>query len=400
MVKINIIKQSLLYVIIFCFTVVSSSILAVNSNITTNAKYVLIINQNQQKVLFNKNEKARLYPASITKLMTLYIAFRRIQDKQLSLQDTAIVSNNAFKKGNITTGGSTMFLNAGQSVSVEDLIKGIIVSSGNDAAITLSELIAGSEEQFVNLMNNMAQELHLTGTHFANVDGIHNPKHYSTAEDLTYLSYLIINNFPKYYDYFNDVDFTFNNIKQPNRNLLLNTKFPLNNIVVDGLKTGHTDISKYSIAFSAINNNNMRITGIVSGVKTQADRLSETKKLIQWVFDNFDQKLVYHKGEKIIEIPVNIGAESSVILRAKEDIYFLYSKFSKLKAKAEIVILAPQYLIAPIKEGDKIATLKITTDDPLFNMEIPLFAETKIEKSNIVLRVLFAPYYALKKLFN
>jgi D-alanyl-D-alanine carboxypeptidase (penicillin-binding protein 5/6) len=385
---------------IFYFTAFVSYIWAVNSTITTNAKYVLIISQNQQKVLFNKNETAKLYPASITKLMTLYITFRRIQDKQLSLQDTAIVSNNAFKKGNVKTGGSTMFLNAGQSVSVEDLVKGIIVSSGNDAAITLSELIAGSEEQFVNLMNNMAKELKLTGTHFANVDGIHNPKHYSTAEDLTYLSYLIIKDFPQYYAYFNDLEFSFNNIKQPNRNLLLNTKFPLNNIVVDGLKTGHTDISKYSIAFSAINNNNMRITGIVSGVKTQAERLSETKKLIQWVFDNFDQKLIYHKGEKIIEIPVNIGSESSIILRAKEDIYSIYSKFAKIKSNAEVVITAPQYLVAPVNEGDKIATLKITTEDPRFNIEIPLFAETTIAQRSIVLRVVFAPYYALRKLLN
>ncbi|MDR2008697.1 MAG: D-alanyl-D-alanine carboxypeptidase, partial [Alphaproteobacteria bacterium] len=302
-----------------------SALHAIIPSYEIKAKTAIVVHPETGMVLFQKNPEQIISPASLTKLMTIYIIFDSLKKGLISLDTMAIVSDNAFKKGNYTTGGSTMFLRNGQHVSVDDLIKGIIVVSGNDASIVMSELIVGTEKEFLGEMNKMAHELGLNNTNFQNVDGIYNKNHYSTAADLYTLTHRLMQDFPEYYHYFAIPEFTFNGITQKNRNPLLTLTFA-NGVVVDGLKTGHVDDSKYSLIFSSIKDDTFRITGVVIGANSEGERKIETRKLVDWVYRTFERRVIYYKGDIIRQVPIYNGRETTLNIVANQDIVVLVPK--------------------------------------------------------------------------
>lgn len=361
----------------------------------TKAKTAFIANYETNTVLFQKDPYEKISPASITKLMTIYIIFDDLKKGLVSLDTYAIVSNNAYKKGNYRNGGSTMFLRKGQTVKVDDLIKGIIVVSGNDASIVMSELIVGTEEQFLNKMNEKAKELGMTNTHFQNVDGIYDKDHYSTAYDLYILSNHLIKDFPEYYHYFSIPEFTFNGITQKNRNPLLFLTFS-DGIVPDGLKTGHVDQSGYSMSFSATKNDKFRITGIIIGTVSNEERKIESKKLLDWVYRNYERRVIYHKGDIIKEVPLYNAKDNTMAIIANEDIFVIVPKSIK-DSEIKQTLTYKNYYMSPLKKGEKIATLDIILKDSDYNLSYDIYAEKNVDLSSGIFRYVLAPYYAIKK---
>ena len=369
--------------------------------IKLNVTNGLIIDYDSKTVLYNKNADKRIYPASLTKLMTLYIAFQEIQEGKLSLKQLATVSTNAYKKGNAATGGSTLFLEAGQKVRVEDLIKGIIVVSGNDASITLAELMAGSEESFVNLMNKKAKELGLESTHFSNSDGVYNKNHYSTTQDIVLLSYRIMSDFPQYYFLFSIKSFTYNGIKQYNRNTLLN--YYDDSFLIDGIKTGHIDQSKYSLAFSAVNSNNdFRILGVLIGAPTSHYRKTEAAKAIRWVYKNFHSYTILKKGTVLAKIPVLHGLDYSYELTLDKDLIVILPK--ELTPKdLQVQLVHPRYILTNVAKGEKVAKVQVLMKDQdykQYNISYDVPASEDLKQVATPLEFLLLPYNAIKKLLS
>lgn len=369
--------------------------------IKLNVTNGLIIDYDSKTVLYSKNSNKRIYPASLTKLMTLYIAFQEIQEGKLSLQQLATVSVNAYKKGNAATGGSTLFLEAGQKVKVEDLIKGVIVVSGNDASITLAELMAGSEESFVTLMNKKAKELGLKSTHFSNSDGVYNKTHYSTTQDLVLLSYRIMEDFPQYYFLFSIKSFTYNGIKQYNRNALLN--YYDDNFLIDGLKTGHIDQSKYSLAFSAVNaNNDFRILGVLIGAPTSHYRKTEAAKAIRWIYSNFHSYTILKKGTVLAKIPVLHGLDYSYNITLNKDLVVVVPK-ALTPQDLEVQLLHPRYILTNVEKGEKIAKVQVLMKDQdykQYDVSYDIPASSDLKQVATPLEFLLLPYNAIKKLLS
>ncbi|MCL2567368.1 MAG: D-alanyl-D-alanine carboxypeptidase [Alphaproteobacteria bacterium] len=385
-------------IFLLCFFYFIQSSNAVIPSYEIKARAAFVVYPETNMVLFQKNPNQIISPASLTKLMTIYIIFDSLKKGVISLDTIAIVSDNAYKKGNYRTGGSTMFLKQGQHVSVDDLIKGIIVVSGNDASIAMSELIVGTEEEFLVEMNKKAHELGLSNTNFQNVDGIYNKNHYSTAHDLYTLTYRLMQDFPEYYHYFAIPEFTYNGITQQNRNPLLTLPFA-KGVVVDGLKTGHIDDSKYSLIFSGIKDDNFRITGVVIGANSESERKIETKKLVDWVYRTFERRVIYARGDIIKEVPIYNGKESTLNIVANRDIVVLVPK-TMSNDDIKQTLSFKNYYMAPIHSGDKIATLDIIIKDSDYNISYDLFAETDIENSMAFVKYLLSPFYAVKKLLE
>ncbi|MDR0484489.1 MAG: D-alanyl-D-alanine carboxypeptidase [Alphaproteobacteria bacterium] len=385
------------YFLIIAFCSIKLAFSAIPSY-EVKVKAAIVVSPETNKILFQKNSEQRISPASLTKLMTIYLIFDSLKKGLISLDTVAIVSENAYKKGNYRTGGSTMFLRKDEHVSVDDLIKGIIVVSGNDASIVMSELIVGTEEEFLNEMNKKARELGLENTNFQNVDGIYNKNHYSTVADLYTLTNRLMQDFPEYYHYFAIQEFTHNGITQKNRNPLLTLTFA-NNVVVDGLKTGHVDDSKYSLILSSIKDDNFRIVAVLIGANSEIERKIEARKLIDWVYRTFERRVVYHKGEVIKEAPIFNGKQDTLQIIANQDIVVLVPR-SMSNDDIKQTLSYKNYYMAPIKKGEKIATLDITAKDSDYNISYDLFAEKDIESSLIISKYLLAPYYAIKKLLG
>lgn len=381
-----------LFLIIFCSIKISYSVIP---NYELKAKTSFVVHFETNKILFQKQPDQRISPASITKLMTLYLIFDSLKKGLISPETLAIVSDNAYQKGNYRTGGSTMFLRKGEHVSVEELIEGIIVVSGNDASIVMSELIVGTEEEFLLEMNKKAKELGLLDTKFQNVDGVYNKNHYSTAKDLYILTNRIIQDFPEYYHYFSMLEFTHNGITQKNRNPLLTLSFA-NNVIVDGLKTGHVEDSKFSLAFSSIKDKNFRVTGIVMGTNSDTERKIETRKLIDWVYRTYERRVIYNKGDIIKKVVIYNGKQSILNITANKDIVVLVPKLMK-NSDIKQTLSYKNYYMAPISRGDKIATLDIIAKDSDYNISYDLYLEEDIKPSFILSKYLLAPYYAIKK---
>lgn len=369
--------------------------------IKLNVTNGLVIDYDSKTILYSKNANKRIYPASLTKLMTLYIAFQEIQEGKLSLQQLATVSVNAYKKGNAATGGSTLFLEAGQKVKVEDLIKGVIVVSGNDASITLAELMAGSEDSFVNLMNKKAKELGLKSTHFSNSDGIYDPNHYSTTQDITMLSYKIMKDFPQYYFLFSIKSLTYNGIKQYNRNALLN--YYDDSFLIDGIKTGHIDQSKYSLSFSAVNSNNdFRILGVLIGAPTSHYRKTEAAKVIKWVYNNFHSYTILKKGTVLARIPILHALDYSYEITLDKDLTVVLPK--ELTPKdLQVQLLHPRYILTNVAKGENIAKVQVLIKDQeykQYNVSYNIPASYSLQQASTPLEFLFLPYNAIKKLIS
>ena len=332
--------------------------------IETRAYSAVILDSNSNIILFEKNADAKQGPASMSKLMLTYIVFERLQNNTLSLDQEFLVSKKAWKYG-----GSKMFVNAGDMVSVNDLLKGIIIQSGNDACIVLAEGLSGSEENMVEEMNDKSIEIGLTGSNFTNVTGWPHQDHYMTLRDIAHLSKLIIDKFPEYYYLFSVNEFTYNDIRQFNRNKLISTDG------YDGLKTGRTTQSGFGIAASS-KRNNRRIISVVNGLNTDKERINETKKLVNWAFREFITLDLYKAGDTIQSAKVWLGKEPFVPLVLNDDLVITIKKKNIDKYKIKLVYETP--IISPIKKGDKIAKLHLIEGDNTKTKDI--YAGKNIDK--------------------
>ena len=317
--------------------------------IETKADSAIILDINSNTILFEKNADERQGPASMSKLMLIYMVFERLQNKTLTIEQEFLVSKKAWKFG-----GSKMFVNIGDMVSIENLLKGIIVQSGNDACIVLAEGLSGTEENMVDEMNEKAVEIGLTNSNFQNVTGWPHEDHYMSLKDIAYLSKLIITNFFEYYYLFAINEFTYNNIKQFNRNKLISLDG------FDGLKTGRTSQSGYGIVASA-KRENRRIVSVVNGLNSEKERINETKKLVNWSFREFVNYDLYKSGDSIQFAKVWLGKESFVPLVLNEDLSVTIKKKNSDKFKIKLVYETP--IVSPVKKGDKLAELQLIEGD-------------------------------------
>jgi D-alanyl-D-alanine carboxypeptidase (penicillin-binding protein 5/6) len=314
------------------------------------AKAYLLKDVTSGQVLVERNAHERVEPASLTKLMTAYVTFVALKQNRISLTQTLPVSEKAWR-----TEGSRMFIEPNKPVTVEELIHGMIVQSGNDACIALAEGIAGSEENFVHLMNQEALRLGMKNTHFANATGLPDPQHYSTAYDLSLLTTAIIRDFPEYHPYYSIKEYRYNNITQPNRNRLLWL-----DPNVDGMKTGHTESAGFCLITSA-KRNNRRMVSVVLGTASDNARTLESQKLLNYGFQFYDTVRVYQKGQAVTKLPVWKGSENMLKAGFNKDFYITVPKGQYSRVK--ISLTSTQPLLAPINAGQKVGTARFMLDN-------------------------------------
>ena len=341
----------------------------------TAAHNAILMDYDTGEYLFEKNIEEMVPPASMSKLMTVYILMSKIKDGSIGLTDTFSVSENAWRKGGAATGGSTMFLSIGDNVSVENIIKGIVIQSGNDACIVTAENIAGSEEDFAVLMNKTAEKLGLKNSIFANSTGLPHPDQRMSVEDLALLSRHIIQEFPDLYHYFSEKEFTYNNIKQGNRNPLLYSMKG-----ADGLKTGHTEEAGFCLAASAVKNDR-RLIEVMSGMSSNKERSDESERLMSWGFREFRNYKLFSKDQTVTKASVWYGARHSVDLTVGADVLKTVhgSQLENVKATAEF----DEPVKAPIKAGQQIGVLKIEVPEQK-TLEVPLVAANDVKKVGIL----------------
>ncbi|HXP05011.1 MAG TPA: D-alanyl-D-alanine carboxypeptidase family protein [Stellaceae bacterium] len=330
----------------------------------TEAKHAIIIEVETGTVLLNKYADERMPPASMSKIMTAYVVFGMLKDGKVKLTDELPVSEKAWKLG-----GSKMFVGIGARVTVENLIQGMLIQSGNDACIVLAEGLAGSEPAFVDLMNQKAPEIGLKDSHFGNVTGLPDPNDWMTAQDLATLAIRTIRDFPEYYHYFSEKDFNFNNIDQGNRNPLL-----YRNIGADGLKTGHTDESGYSLTASVVRGDR-RVIVVVSGLPSMKDRASESERLVEWAFREFNDYKLFSAGDKVDDAEVWLGTDPKVGLTIDKDLTITLPRRSRRDLKVTVAYDGP--IAAPVKKGDQIGKLVVSAPD-IQPIERPLFAAASV----------------------
>ncbi len=346
--------------------------------IETKARNVILMDFDTGEYLYTKDAYKMVPPASMSKLMTVYMIFEKLKDGSLSLDDTFTVSENAWRKGGAASGGSTMFLPIGDKVRVEDIIKGILIQSGNDACIVAAENLAGSEEDFAAEMNKKARELGLKNSSFANSTGLPHPDHKMSVEDLALLARRIMKDFPEFYHIFSQKTFTYNNITQGNRNPLLYT---MQN--ADGLKTGHTEEAGFSLTASA-KKGDRRLIEVMTGMNSNKERSEEAEKLMSWGFREFDNYDIFRKGDKIVEVPVVFGQEKSVVLTVGEDLKKTIKKSKAHKTKMTAVYDKP--VKAPFKVGDQLGTVEIEIPGEE-TIRLPLVADRSSEKLGFFSRI-------------
>ena len=376
------IKNKMKFLSFFCSIFL---LLQLNSNsysqIEIDADYIILQDHFSGKILFEQEADSKIYPASMTKIMTSVVVFDLLKKGETSLDEKITISENAWRMSQ--SGFSSMFIMVNDQVSVEDLLKGIIIVSGNDACVALAEGLSGTEQDFVNLMNEKAEEIGLENTNFDNSSGIHSVDNYSTARDILILSKYMIDNYPEYYTYFKETTFTWDRtggdpITQGNRNPLL-----YRNIGADGIKTGFLTIEQYSLA-SSIKKGKRRLTAVVSGFETKTDRSRQSQKLLNWGFKKFDTVQVAKMNETIASLNVWLGKKNKVDVVPSEDVYLTVQKRKKKTIKAVLEYNGP--IPSPIKKGDKLATLNIYTSDELIK-KIDILSAEDINKSNIFSRI-------------
>ena len=377
--------------IFYIITILSTLIIVNNASAKFDIKASTAILQDYSsgEILFEKDADREIYPASMTKIMTSIIAFELIEKGDLSLDDKFIISENAWRLSQ--SGYSSMFIMVNDEVSVENLLKGIIIASGNDACVALAEGIAGSEEQFAILMTTKAQEIGMMNTNFSNASGINHPDNYSTVRDILIMSRYLIENYPKYYEYYKDKEFTWDRtggdpITQGNRNPLLYKKMG-----VDGIKTGYLAVEKYSLASSIIKKKR-RLIGIGSGFKTKKDRSRESAKLLNWGLNNFDLIEITKKNATLTELDVWLGTKNKVKAYINEDVYKTIPKARKKYIKIIVEYNGP--IEAPIKKDDVLGKMKIFYKDELLK-KYDLLALENIKKVNIFSRIVKSINYLI-----
>lgn len=316
------------------------------------AKASVLIDFNTGKVLAAQNEHAHLEPASLTKLMTAYAVFKALQKDQVKLTDNVFVSERAWREGGAGSEGSTTFLPINSSAPLESMLKGMIIQSGNDASIALAEHVSGSEEAFSDLMNRYAKELGMNDSHFVNSPGLPNPNHYTSAADIATLARAMITEFPDYYRWYSEKEFTFNGIKQGNRNLLL-----YRDPTVDGIKTGHTENAGYCLASSA-KRGDMRLIAVVMGTASPDARARASLELLNYGFRFFETRRLYETGKPVAVSRVWKGVAEKVELSVLSDLWVTIPRgaMDQIQAKTD----APRDLEAPVAAGTPVGKLSIT----------------------------------------
>lgn len=337
-----------------------------------NAKAYMLIDVNSGKILAEKNSDEHLPPASLTKMMTLYVISNALNNNQIHLNDNVRVSRDAWK-----IGGSRMFIKEGQQVPVEDLLKGIIVDSGNDACVAMAEHVGGSENAFTDIMNQQALNLGMKNSHFTDSTGLPDPNLYTTAKDLAILGRALITEFPQYYGWYKQKWFTYNGIRQPNRNRLL-----WRDSQVDGLKTGHTNDAGFCLVSSA-KRENMRLLAVVLGEPNESSRADDSEKLLNYGFRFFETHQLYKSGHSIAELPLYKGLVEKVSVGLTENQFVTIpaGQYQRLTVSTKV----PSYLQAPIKKGDKIGELVVQFDNNIITTK-PLYALQDIESGGFYTR--------------
>lgn len=325
------------------------------------------------KILAQQNPDQRMYPASLTKLMTVYIIFEALHEGRIHLTDSVTVSANAWH-----TGGSRMFAQVGTTPTIEQLIQGMIVQSGNDACVAMAEYLGGTQDGFVNLMNQQAALLGMKSTHFVDCNGLPDPQHYTTPRDLAVLTRALILNFPEYYHYFGEKEFTYNNITQPNRNRLL-----WRDPTVDGLKTGHTDEAGYCLIASA-QRNNTRLISVVLGAPSDAARTDDSENLLNYGFRFFESHKIYSAATPLTQANVRYGKIKQIPVGTTDDLYITVptGQFPNVQVATNI----NNSLSAPIMRGQEVGTVNIILNGQTLS-SAPLVALEDSLKSNIIARI-------------
>ena len=337
----------------------------------------ILMDYNSGKILYELEPDLSIYPASMTKIMTSIIAFELLQKGKIKLDDEVVVSENAWRMS--TAGFSSMFIMLNDKVTIEDLLKGIIIVSGNDACVALAEGIAGTESNFAEMMNEKAEEIGLENTNFSNSSGIKDPDNYSTVKDIAIMSEYLIRNYPKYYKYFKEIEFTWDRtggdpIKQGNRNPLL-----YKNIGADGIKTGYLTVEKYSLAASVIGEKR-RLISVISGSQSKKARSLDSIKLISWGLRNTTTYEIAEKNIPNFKFKTWLGKKDFVNGIVKEDVYVTISKKEIKDLKVTINYNGP--IKAPIEKDQEIATLIVKIDDEEIR-SLPIYSNEKIKKVNI-----------------
>ncbi len=360
-----------------------------NANFDIKARTAILQDFYSGEILYEKNPDASIYPASMTKIMTSIIAFDLLRSGDLDLEDQFLVSEKAWRLS--TAGYSSMFIMIGDQVSVEDLLRGIIVASGNDSCVTLAEGIAGTEEEFAIMMTAKAKELGMENTNFANSSGINDPDNYSTVHDILIMSNYLIKEHPEFYKYFSEKEFTWDRtggdpITQGNRNPLL-----YKSLGADGIKTGYLAVEKYSLA-SSIKRKGRRLIAVGSGFDTKSSRSKESTKLLTWGITNFDLIKITEANKPIDKVEIWLGKEDKVAVYSKEDIYKTIKKARKKKLKVSLVYEGP--IEAPILKDEEVAKLKVVYDGEIYE-EYKLFATKDVKKLNMFSRLLRSINYLI-----
>ena len=347
----------------------------------TPAKQVILVDYDTGNILFEKNADERMFPSSMSKIMTIYNVFQALKDGSLQLKDNFRVSRKAWKKG-----GSKMFLRAGSRVNVEDLIRGVIVQSGNDASIVLAEGLSGSEGAFSDSLNENAKKLGMDSSNFLNASGWPDPEHYTTARDLSKVTIATIQNFPKYYHFYSQKTFTYAGIKQNNRNPAL-----YKDIGADGLKTGHTAAAGYGLAASAIRNGR-RLVLILNGLKTSRQRSLESERILDWGYRVFSNYKLFKPRQIVTHAKVWMGDKSRVGLVLDKGLVMSLRKniIDKINIKAVFNEPVP----APISKGDQIGKLLVSVPGKN-QLEIPMYASQGVTKLGWFYRIGAAISYIL-----
>ena len=377
-------KKLLIYLLL---NIIASGI--ANADFDIKARTAILLDYHSGEILFEKDADRKIFPASMTKIMTSIVAFDLINSGELSLKDKFIVSENAWRLSE--SGYSSMFIMVGDQISVENLLKGIIISSGNDACVALAEGIAGTEEEFSMLMTEKAIEIGMENTNFSNSSGINSPDNLSTVRDIMLMSKHLIKNYPNFYKYFKEKKFTWDRtggdpITQGNRNPLL-----YKNLGADGIKTGYLSYEKYSLA-SSIDRNGRRLIAVGSGFNSKNARSRESTKLLTYGLTNFDLVHIAKANDPFYKIDIWQGKENYVQSYVKEDIFKTIKKTKKKLLKVSVNYEGP--VEAPINKDQKIATLKVVYDQELIG-EYDLLSSKEIKKINFVSRIIKSLNYLI-----
>ncbi len=350
-------------------------------SVDTPAKHAILLDVETNTVLFEKASDGSMAPSSMSKLMTAYVVFDMLKSGKLKMDDTFHVSEKAW-----STQGSKMFVDINTDVRIEDLLRGMIIQSGNDACIVLAEGISGSEEAFANLLNVTAKKIGLRNSNFVNASGLPDPNHRTTARDLSVLAERLMIDFPEYTKFYHEKEFTYHNIKQGNRNPLL-YGFP----GADGLKTGHTDDAGYGLVGTALRDSR-RLVLVVNGLSSMQERADESRRLLEWGFREFRNYKIFSANSQIAEIPVWAGVADTVPVTSDKDILFTLANTDRKNIQIAIQYNEPAR--APIAAGDKLANLIIQVPGGI-REDYPLYAARSVERLGFFSRAFLGIHYLI-----